>query len=312
MYYFTKEEMRDIASIAKDQLHNKPGQININHEGCAAGTDTKRRLYIKITNTPSKLLAFCHHCNRRGVKPLSCLPRVPITDSATVEWNSKADPSSVVLTDWGKTASEYHNAVPMADAMSIRLMAKFPLRFFNAEQIEGLRDRDYYGMRISGTTHVLIPRMGESGLLGVDKRSLEAGNLFDHTDMPKWKRTLALAEDMQEVAGRLIIYNTTQSRCGVVVEDPISAMRIDLLGYGAIALTGSSLDVDDAFKLSLLFDRLVVWLDNDSNTIIHNATAAAMRLSMFTKYKVPVIAKLSDPKSYDDQILLDTLQRNFQ
>ena len=53
---------------AKLILHHAPSlmneQIHINHEGCSAGEDTKKRLYIKRTHTG--LVAFCHHCGESG------------------------------------------------------------------------------------------------------------------------------------------------------------------------------------------------------------------------------------------------------
>ena len=39
-------------------------QVHVNHDGCKAGEDTKRRLYIKRTS--GGLLAYCHHCNDKG------------------------------------------------------------------------------------------------------------------------------------------------------------------------------------------------------------------------------------------------------
>ena len=39
-------------------------QIHVNHTGCSAGEDKKRRLYIKRTS--NGLVAYCHHCNEAG------------------------------------------------------------------------------------------------------------------------------------------------------------------------------------------------------------------------------------------------------
>lgn len=39
-------------------------QIHINHDGCEAGTDTKKRLYLK--GTDEGMVAFCHHCGKGG------------------------------------------------------------------------------------------------------------------------------------------------------------------------------------------------------------------------------------------------------
>jgi hypothetical protein len=39
-------------------------QVHVNHTGCEAGEDKKRRLYIKRTD--KGLVAYCHHCNDKG------------------------------------------------------------------------------------------------------------------------------------------------------------------------------------------------------------------------------------------------------
>ena len=36
-------------------------QVNVNHEGCSAGEDRKKRLYIK--RTKDAILYYCHHCS---------------------------------------------------------------------------------------------------------------------------------------------------------------------------------------------------------------------------------------------------------
>lgn len=39
-------------------------QVHVNHVGCEAGIDKKKRLYIK--RTEKGLVAYCHHCNDKG------------------------------------------------------------------------------------------------------------------------------------------------------------------------------------------------------------------------------------------------------
>lgn len=40
-------------------------QINVDHRDCPAGTDTRKRLYLKRTSSGA-VLAYCHHCNSKG------------------------------------------------------------------------------------------------------------------------------------------------------------------------------------------------------------------------------------------------------
>ena len=39
-------------------------QINVNHEGCSAGVDSKKRLYIK--RVVGGVIGYCHHCRDHG------------------------------------------------------------------------------------------------------------------------------------------------------------------------------------------------------------------------------------------------------
>src|SRR5688572_12518334 len=41
-------------------------QVHVNHDSCPAGTDTKKRLYIRRTN--EAILAYCHNCGGHLVK----------------------------------------------------------------------------------------------------------------------------------------------------------------------------------------------------------------------------------------------------
>ena len=50
--------------LRRNAPKNIGDQIHINHDGCSAGTDTKRRLYIK--KVPGGILGYCHHCSGTG------------------------------------------------------------------------------------------------------------------------------------------------------------------------------------------------------------------------------------------------------
>ena len=56
--------MIDRKLILANAPSNIGDQVHINHKGCEAGEDTKRRLYVKRTH--KGLVAYCHHCNDKG------------------------------------------------------------------------------------------------------------------------------------------------------------------------------------------------------------------------------------------------------
>jgi len=41
-------------------------QVHVNHATCSAGVDSKRRLYIKRCEDGYTIVAYCHHCGKRG------------------------------------------------------------------------------------------------------------------------------------------------------------------------------------------------------------------------------------------------------
>lgn len=54
-------------------------QVRINHVECTAGTDTKRRLYIRALNDGA-VVAFCHNCGFSGYIPVKGSKRLKISE----------------------------------------------------------------------------------------------------------------------------------------------------------------------------------------------------------------------------------------
>ena len=53
------------SNLIRNMAPEATGQeVHIDHTGCTAGIDTKRRLYIK--RVPGGIVAYCHHCNEAG------------------------------------------------------------------------------------------------------------------------------------------------------------------------------------------------------------------------------------------------------
>jgi 5S rRNA maturation endonuclease (ribonuclease M5) len=64
--YLSRDEMQNVLKDI-DMLKSRE-QVNINHEECSAGTDTKKRLYVKRVEDGrnNTYLFYCHHCGNRG------------------------------------------------------------------------------------------------------------------------------------------------------------------------------------------------------------------------------------------------------
>ena len=53
--------------LSKYDIPPGVGQYSFNHEGCPAGVDTKKRLYVKVISN-GNLVAYCHHCGNKGFR----------------------------------------------------------------------------------------------------------------------------------------------------------------------------------------------------------------------------------------------------
>jgi hypothetical protein len=268
-----------------------PGeQLNINHEGCPSGEDIKRRLYIKVTDDGQMVLAFCHHCGQRtGIKVPYFGPHateVPDRGKAQERWNSGL--------------MYFGGAIPihaLVGSIYVEVITKTPIKYlYTSDTFDMMFDRGHYGIRYHDGHHgrltgIAIPRYSKEGLVGLDIRFIS-----DIAPM-KWDRYKLTDEDGNVLCGKLSIYNTKGSTTCVLCEDPISAIKLDMAGYAGVALMGTDISSEDLLKLSYLYDKLVVWLDNDSDPIKEKAEGIYRRALMFI-VNTNIIRALEDPKKY--------------
>lgn len=98
---FTKINMIDNKQILANAPSNMGEQIHVNHKGCEAGVDTKKRLYIKRND--KGLLAYCHHCNQSGfVNDSSRLSSWVSTKELASAYKHNTKPVLSTLTTEGK------------------------------------------------------------------------------------------------------------------------------------------------------------------------------------------------------------------
>jgi hypothetical protein len=268
-----------------------PGeQVNINHEGCPSGEDIKGRLYIKVTDDGQMVLAFCHHCGQRtGIKVPYFGPHateVPDRGYANKRWAS---------------GMEYFNTAREITMLGLHeysfVITDSPLRYLYQEDTHekmayekhyGIRYHDGNNCRLAG---LVVPRYATIGLVGLDVRfTAKIASL-------KWDRYKRCDDGGNVLCGKLSVYNTSGAKTCVLCEDPISAIKLDMAGYAGVALMGTDISSEDILKLSYLYDRLVVWLDNDSDPIKEKAEAIYRRALMFIS-NTNIIRALEDPKKY--------------
>jgi DNA primase len=74
-------------------------------------------------------------------------------------------------------------------------------------------------------------------------------------------------------------------------------MKVCLAGYSGVALCGTHLSSEDAFKLSMLYDSIIMWLDNDKPEVLAKANDNANKLRLYNN-KVYTNYTDTDPKKY--------------
>lgn len=81
--YLSREEMQN---VLKDFHLKGREQVNVNHDECSAGTDTKKRLYVKRVEDGrnNTYLFYCHHCGNRGSLKYEGLRRIEEVAKETI------------------------------------------------------------------------------------------------------------------------------------------------------------------------------------------------------------------------------------
>jgi hypothetical protein len=129
----------------------------------------------------------------------------------------------------------------------------------------------------------------------------------------KKELTRSIHKDYKDTS-KLLIYNTTNSKIAIVCEDPISAMKVCLAGYAGVSLCGTHVAPDDAFKIAMLYDQIIVWLDNDKQDIVSKAIDNYNRFKLYNS-KVTINSSDKDPKKYSlpyiqERVLMYTKEHN--
>jgi hypothetical protein len=269
------------AVVAYYGFDNPPSntQNRLNHDDCPAGVDTRRRLYSTVTPDGRKILLHCFNCGGSGV--INLKPHVHREGSLS-SWDKAPVfiEAEETFKKWQKVYGEARSLT--STPLEGPYMDKWPhtaIRFID-ETVE-FNVRNWYGMRRRDNGSVILP----------------CGDWRFDIRYPD-KSFLRVVHPSHSGESNILIYNSKGSKTGVVCEDPLSAMKLDIAGYAGIALCGTSLPEVEAAKIATLYKDLVVWLDNDSPTVIAAAEAARSRLALYRDNVGLVNSTFRDPKNY--------------
>lgn len=251
------------------------GQVHVNHVDCEAGTDTKRRLYIRRLEDGDTILAYCHHCGKSGVtskdkfRSLETIKRLAVhTDSGP--------PIVALPSDFEPDPRRW---VPKARAWVYQYgITEDELKRYGIGYSERLR-------------RVILPVWQDAELLG-----FQARKIFDDDTMPKY---------LTYGKKKIIWKNLTISDSVLVLcEDVLSAIKLCRY-YSSIALLGTYLH-KDYYKYLLSFKTILIYLDNNNSEVQMQAFKLKRDISVFVP-DTHIIILNKDPKCLTNEEL-----RNLQ
>ena len=257
-------------------------QVNINHDDCSAGRDSKKRLYIK--RVVGGVVAYCHHCSDHGFwrelntdgatlrkwlfNDIDDMPRVGIKDSKYLSRKSITSPEII---NW------LFNCYILSDDEQIK-------KFF------AQADKDL--------ALTLFNTHGDN--IGYQYRNFSGSG-------PKYTTHYFTGLKTNDTASWFITKNKHCHYNLFITEDYTSAYRIFRdTGEHALALLRTSISNDTIAEIEKLNPRRIyVWLDNDEA-----GKKASSKIISRLRYCLPMaVAEMSCEHKEPKEISPTTLRR---
>lgn len=272
-------------------------QVSVNHADCAAGRDTKRRLYVK--RVARGIVAYCHHCGRKGAafKTSGAAAWEEFGDVARNEQQYIAVGSELRRYERALKWIEYYETYVGGDTCETPQVAREWLR--RKGFMEPREAAVVWGAPEDEEPGLILPiRSPDGRVVGVQVR-----RTFD-----KKAPGLRYETFLVEKTGGYI-YGYREAPIVVVTEDYLSSIRLAMF-IQVTPLYGSTMSSD---VMASLFsgvrgrpDHVVVWLDNDKPEIAEAATKIAVKVEPFFD-RVTVILHAAEPTKYTDAALKNIL-----
>ena len=280
------ENDRDIAVALK-----KGEKTNINHSGCPAGEDRKKRLYIERKEN-GNVLCYCHHCSQ------SCV----IWDSVSKNRSfTKGYRASGSVSTVGKPNNEC--SLPKdseAVVASWPPQARVWLGKYGITNAEIATHSILYSERMG---RVLLPCWNDGKLV-----SYQARKLFPEDTGPKY---LSYGDKNSVYAVRATSAGEEHSDEPtitplVIVEDVLSAIKVGRYA-DALALRKSSMsDKELQWVLNQGYEEFVVFLDDDNAQVKKSQIVIKNKLEAFGSVRI-IHSNGRDPKEHSDLELEEIL-----
>ncbi|QDP48799.1 MAG: hypothetical protein Unbinned5081contig1000_48 [Prokaryotic dsDNA virus sp.] len=284
---------------------NKGEQVHVNHEGCPAGIDTKRRLYVKRTED-GKVLAYCHHCNGSGISSDTVRARCSGSDAdsllAVVRQRSGAGkPQLQDVRDYRKRADK---GAPLSgpkvtpSGKAVFDPDGWPVAarvWLNQYGIDQSKWRWYYEPTIGRLCYTL--RDVEGNAVVKCCRGIEDVS-------PKYRNFKVDSTNPRQFLG-------TNYETIIVTEDVVSAQRCVDAGYSSFPMLTTVVSDKDILYLTDTFKCVILMLDNDNIDVESKRNKLKSKLELLG-CKVVSLVDTTDPKHYNHSELVTLLSETME
>lgn len=248
-------------------------QVNINHIGCPAGRDIKKRLFVRKKD--GALLFYCHHCSEGAAKQGK---KRYIRDRAAVQtsWALRL-PTDLTRKDMHVAGRSwlYKSGITMDEA---RL----------------------YGIGWSESAgRVILPVYDLTGFM----TAYQSRRVLPHDHMPKYLTDKDKAHRFPMFLANKQCASTTV----VLTEDILSAIKVGRQCEAAAILGVHLSPANRNTLIAMGYERVVVWLDDDNPAVKAAQRKICKAIAPFADV-VKVTGHTVDPKGMTDEQIKLVLQ----
>jgi hypothetical protein len=248
------------------------------HEGCAAGEDTRSRLYLtRPDNSPGIVLMYCHNCGDHAV----------YRGGQATFWDRWRPPTNFDPPKWRgiPKSIEHDPAFWPTDAEAWRLKSKLSRNTCST-----------FGVGYDSATHSIYLPM----LRLTDPPGPVSGYQLRPLNKDTGAKYITYMKDADSEAHSYL--GTLRASHVVLVEDFVSGIHIHSTGYSALVNHGTNV------KPTILnqyggHEKNTVWFDNDNPSVLRHAEDAARVWDMLHSAPTHLIKGSSDPKHYNETVI---------
>lgn len=274
MKRFSVKEMKELLDMTGELMEEETAHVH----HCKEGTGNDR---CYITNKGERTLFFCHHCGARGslANKLGTYKRY-VSAPKKYYHHTPMLPTDIILNPklWPIHAVKW----PLQAKLTFEDIARTGLCY------SPKLDRVCVPVTFNGKYRGFIAR-----------------RLHDNNE-PKYIARYDKHDKDCFVYSRCSYAPTSSSEAVFIVEDCLSAIRIERAGMNAVALLGTSLTDSVLAYITDNFNTFVIWLDNDNADVKIKQAQLKKELELYGK--VVLHKTHDDPKHYTDEQIREVLK----